>query len=170
METVESASKNLLITMNQMLSLLENLIESAKKKESLVSADSIEDLEELLADEAETSNALKKKENDLKCKADNLRRAVGIPNKITQIKEICGFVKDDGCREQLSAARAEMVEAIGRLNRQNAKIKKLLRFKIGYADYMLNLLRFPQSRLSSYDGQGAKLEGVDDYGLFDCHV
>jgi flagellar biosynthesis/type III secretory pathway chaperone len=170
MDTIVNTSQAMLLTMSQVLGLLRTLMESANQKEALISADDVEGLEEFLVEEAETACTLKQKEKELKYRAEDLRHAAGITNKAAQLKEICGLVSDIACRDRLTAARDELAEAVEQLNRQNAKLKELLKYRIGYTDFMLNLLHSPQSGLRSYNVQGIKDEGFGSYSLLDYHA
>lgn len=170
METVRSASDDLLLAMNRMLGLIAGLIETAQKKEALIIADDVEGLEELLAEEAGTSGAVKRQEKELRYRADGLRRAAGIQTDTAGLKEICASIGDPVCCGRLTAAGNDITEAVGRLGRQNEKLNELLRQRIGYADYMLSALHSPRDRFNSYDMLGNREDGPGDFSLLDYHA
>jgi flagellar biosynthesis/type III secretory pathway chaperone len=58
------------------------------------------------------------------------------------------------CGVELAKIGEELTAELGRLTRQNAKVKRLLQNKVNYTNFMLNLLYNPMSNLFSYDMQG----------------
>ncbi|NCB50709.1 MAG: hypothetical protein EOM54_02330 [Clostridia bacterium] len=170
MDAVLSATDDLAISMSQMLELLKKLMESAKKKEDLIIADDVEGLSELLSEETETSCAVRQKEKELKYRADQLRRAAGIGNKVSKLREICDAVCDPDGRERLIAAGNNIAESVEWLGCQNEKLRALLRQRIGYADYMLNILHSPRSSLCSYDMLGNRGDDSGGFCLLDYHA
>lgn len=170
MDTLLDASGSLTLSMEQVLELMKALMVSAQKKEELIVADDVEGLSDLLAEEMETVSAVKQKEKELEHRADCLRRAAGIRNKTANLKEICSSIGDPVCRERLAETANALTEAVKGLGRRNDKLKELLHQRIGYADYMLNLLHSPRDGFDSYDMLGNKEACLGGFNFLDCHA
>ncbi|MGE4354051.1 MAG: flagellar protein FlgN [Oscillospiraceae bacterium] len=167
METIYAASDDVLETMRQIIDQLELLLVSAQKKEALIIENDFEALKALLAEESELSGVIKQLEKEMMDKVSTLCRVWGIHRDNVTLTRLCREIGDDTCRGRLSAYGYDIIEAIERLKHKNVKIKALLEQRIGYADFMLNLLHSPQKHIRAYNILGNMEEDIGNFSLLD---
>lgn len=170
MKAVIEIADDLLLTIQQELQLVSELIKSAEEKEAVLTVADVERLNEVLEKEEDVVIALRAKEEERKVTAEALASALFIPEKDVQLKKLIEHIDDPHCKERLSNAKDKIVNATERLSFHNAKVKELLNYQIDYSDFMLHLLYVPQSTNNFYNMQGSAEGQTENLSRLDYHA
>lgn len=167
MEDMVKAADELTATLCGTRELLGKLVASAREKESVLQAEDVDGLNDILVKEEDIVLALKQNEAEREARAGRLAAAAGLGGEQIRLAGLIEAVGDPFCQARLAAAQDELAAEMERLLRQNSKVKELLQYKINYTDYMINLLYDPQDNLFSYDMEGNKEDTADKVNLLD---
>ncbi|NLT14817.1 MAG: flagellar protein FlgN [Clostridiales bacterium] len=170
MEAVQIASEELCANMTKALGLIGELTEISGEKEALLEAGDIEGLRSMTEKEEEIIAALNRTEKDRKNCADALSQAIGIFQSEITLNDIIEKLSESTMRERLSELRNSLLDAAENLSRLNDRLGQQLQLRIGFTDYMINLLYVPKKRNHTYDIQGSKKDEAGDMNLLDLHI
>ena len=170
MEAVQIASEELCANITKALDLIGELTEIAKEKEAHLEAGDIEGLRSATEKEEEIVAALNKTEKDRKNCADALSQAIGLFEGEITLKDIIEMLSESTMRERLSELRNRLLDAAVNLSHLNDRLGQKLQLRIGFTDYMINLLYVPRKRNHSYGVQGGRKDEAGNMNLLDLHI
>ncbi len=156
--------------LSQQEELLGLLLACGREKEICLIASNDEGLCDILGREEEAVLALQELEKSRDRIARELAAAAGATDGPAALSALAGYAGGAEDRQALIFAGERLSKAVAALRRQNDRVGAILRRRLGYTDYMLNLLCAPCHRAQFYDMQGNRREKAGTVSRLDYHV
>lgn len=168
---VKEYTDELIVTLEEQLGLVEDLLNCAGVKETLLTGSDLDALKEVLQQEEELVSTLHEKEEKRKKITVVLAEALGFSDENLPLKKLAEHLEDTTARSNLVETGFELKLAMQKLTKRNDRVKALVKIQSDYTDFMIQMLYNAQNNSHLYYNlQGNKEENAGQISRLDIHA